>query len=107
MAEASQLKSVSIKRGKNAPERLLRGSAAAADGKCYFMSCNDPKIRVYDAEKDDWLALRPSLYKNVGLAVINGLVTTIGGQTTDPVRLNRPTSYIVCPTEGGQRSSQT
>ena len=93
MAEASQLKSVSIKRGKNVPEQMLRGSAAAADGKCYFMSANETKIRVYDAEKDDWLALRPSLYKNVGLAVINGLVTTIGGQTTDSV-LPEPTNVL-------------
>ena len=84
MAEASLLKSVSIKRGKDAPDsRMWRGSAAAAGDKCYFLPYNSTNIRVYDAAKDDWLALRPSLYTHAGLAVINGLLTTIGGQTPE------------------------
>ena len=84
MAEASLLKSVTIKRGKDAPDsRMWRGSAAAAGDKCYFLPYNSTNIRVYDAAKDDWLALRPSLYTHAGLAVIDGLVTTIGGRTPD------------------------
>ena len=79
MAEGSLLKSVTIKRGKDAPAEMCRGSAAAADGKCYFLSLDDTNIRGYDVEKDDWFSLRPSLYKNASLAVINGLVTTVGG----------------------------
>ena len=79
MAKASLLKSVSIKRGKDAPAEMCRGSAAAADGKCYFLSLDDTNIQVYDVEKDDWFSVHPSLYKNAGLAVINGLLTTIGG----------------------------
>ena len=79
MAEGSLLKSVSIKRGKDTPEKMGRGSAAAGDGKCYFVSENDRNIRVYDVEKDDWFSVRPSLYDNAGLAVVNGLLTTVGG----------------------------
>ena len=36
MAEGPQLKAVTIKRGKDAPVGMCRGSAAAADGKCYL-----------------------------------------------------------------------
>ena len=81
MAEGSLLKSVTIKRGKDTPAEMCRGSAAAADGKCYFMSLDDTNIRVYDVEKDDWFSLRPSLYKDASLAVIDGLLTTVGGHT--------------------------
>ena len=83
MAEGSLLKSVSIKRGKNAPEAMCRGSAAAGDGKCYFLPYNGTNIRIYDVEKDDWFAARPSQYTHAGLAVINGLLTTIGGRTPE------------------------
>ena len=92
MAEASQLKSVSVKRGKNAPERMLRGSAAVADGKCYFLPYNETKIRIFDSEKDDWFALRPALYINAGLAIINSFVTTIGGETSES--LPEPTNVL-------------
>ena len=91
MAEGSLLKSVSIKRGKDAPDsRMWRGSAAAAGDKCYFLPYNSTNIRVYDVAKDDWLALRPSLYTYAGLAVIDGLVTTIGGITPN----SEPTNVL-------------
>lgn len=80
MAERKLLKSVTIKRGKDTPAEMSRGSAAVTDGKCYFISHEDTNIRVYDAVKDDWFSLRQSLYKETSLAIINGLPTTIGGQ---------------------------
>ena len=80
MAEGGLLKSVTIKRGKDTPAKMCRGVSAAADGKCYFMSHEDTVIRVYDVEKDDWSVLRPALYENASLAVINGMLTTIGGK---------------------------
>ena len=92
MAEGSLLKSVTIKRGKDAPAEMCRGSAAAADGKCYFLSLDDTNIRGYDVEKGDWFSLRPSLYKNASLAVINGLVTTVGGHA--PETANKPTNVL-------------
>ena len=79
-AERKLLKSVAIKRGKDTPAEMCRGSSTAADGKCYFISHEDTAIRVYDAAKDDWLSLRQSLYKETSLAIINGLLTTVGGQ---------------------------
>ena len=80
MAERKLLKSVTIKRGKDTPAEMCRGSATVADSKCYFISHEDTNIRVYDAAKDDWFSLRQSLYKETSLAIINGLPTTIGGQ---------------------------
>ena len=92
MAEGSVLKSVTIKRGKDTPAEMCRGSAAAADGKCYFMSLDDTNIRVYDVEKDDWFSARPSLYKNASLAVIDGLLTTVGGHA--PETSYKPTNAL-------------
>ena len=83
MADGSLLKSVSIKRGKDSPNTMCRGAAAAGDGKCYFVSRDDTNIRVYDAEKDDWFSARQALAKNGSLAVINGQVTTICGEGTN------------------------
>ena len=92
MAEAGLLKSISIKRGKDAPAEMHRGSAATADGKCYFLSNDDTKIRAYDVEKDDWFSVRPSLYKNAGLAVLDGLLTTVGGHA--PEDKYKPTNVL-------------
>ena len=80
MAERKLLKSVAIKRGKDTPAEMSRGSAAAANGKCYFISHEDTSIHVYDAGKDDWSSLRQSLYKETSLAILNGLPTTVGGE---------------------------
>ena len=93
MAEGKLLKSVTIKRGKDTPAEMCRGSATAGDGKCYFMSLDDTNIRVYDAEKDDWFSLRPSPYKNASLAIIDGLLTTIGGHA--PETSFKPTNLLM------------
>ena len=79
MAEEQQLKAVTIKRGKNIPNAMHRGAAAAGDGKCYFMSKDEHDLWMYDVEKDDWFSLRQCPYKNTGLTVINGLLTSVGG----------------------------
>ena len=80
MAEGQKLKSVTIKRGKNAPNEMRRGAAAAGDGKCYFMSEDKYELWMYDVEKDDWFPLRQCPYRNTGLTVIDGLLTSVGGQ---------------------------
>ena len=80
MVEEQQLRAVTIKRGKNAPIAMCRGAAAAGNGKCYFMSEDKHELWMYDIAKDDWLSLRQSPYKNTSLAVINNLITAVGGQ---------------------------
>ena len=84
MAEGQQLKAVTIKRGKNTPTAMHRGAAAAGDGKCYFMSEDKHDLWMYDVEKDDWFPLRQCPYKNTSLTVINGLLTSVGGQKGEP-----------------------
>ena len=84
MAEGQQLKKVTIKRGKNAPIKMHRGAATAGDGKCYFMSEDNHDLWMYDVEKDDWFPLRQCPYKNTSLTVINGLLTSVGGQKGEP-----------------------
>ena len=84
MAEVPQLKAVTIKRGKNTPTAMWRGAAAASDGKCYFMSEDKHSLWMYDVEKDDWFPLHQCPYKNTGLTVINGLLTSVGGQKGEP-----------------------
>ena len=84
MAEGQKLKAVTIKRGKNTPNEMHRGAAAAGDGKCYFMSEDKHDLWMYDVEKDDWFPLRQCPYKNTGLTVINGLLTSVGGQKGEP-----------------------
>jgi len=84
MAEGQQLKAVTIKRGKDAPVAMSRGSATASDSKCYFVSENSNEVRMYDVEKDDWFVLRQCPYNNSALAVVNGLLTAIGGERGEP-----------------------
>ena len=81
----AQLKAVTIKRGKDAPVGMCRGSAAAAtDGKCYFVSEKSNEVRMYDSEKDDWFVLRQCPFTQSSLTVIDGLLTTVGGQRGMP-----------------------
>ena len=80
MAEGQQLKSVTIKRGKDAPVGMMRGSAAFGDGKCYFVSGKETDLHMYDLEKNDWSVLRNTPYRESSLAVVEGLLTAVGGQ---------------------------
>ena len=84
MAEGPQLKAVTIKRGKDVPVAMCRGSAAASDGKCYFVSEKNNELRMYDVEKDDWFSLRPCPYKSSSLVVIDGLLTAVCGFNGSP-----------------------
>ncbi len=79
MAEGQLLKAVTIKRGTSAPAPMRRGTAAFGDGKCYFMSEEEHEVRMYDVEKDDWSVLRQCPYKETSLAVIDGVLTSVGG----------------------------
>ena len=80
MAEGQLLKFAGFDKRKDAPVAITRGSAAAGDGKCYFVSERDNTLRMYDVEKDDWFLLRNTPFTNSSLAVIDGLLTAIGGK---------------------------
>ena len=65
---------------RNAPRMMTRRGAAAAHGSVgYFSSYLSHDVFAYDSEKDDWSNLPECPQTNFGLAVINNLLTAVGG----------------------------
>ena len=65
---------------RNAPWRMKRRGAAVAHGSVgYFSSEYSHDVFAYDSEKDDWSKLPECPQRNFGLAVINNLLTAVGG----------------------------
>lgn len=83
--EGRMLKSIKVKRAKDAPVPLIRGSSAVdtENGKCYFISEESEDVRMYDVEKDDWTVLRKCPYHDPSLVVLDGLLTAVGGRKRD------------------------
>ena len=72
---------------RNAPCEMRRGAAVAHGSVGYFSSKYSYDVFAYDSEKDDWSKLPECPQRNFGLAVINNLLTAVGGV------LSRPVSY--------------
>ena len=74
----------SIIRAQERPVTLpngIRGSAAVEGNIAYFRIGADPYVYAYDSSNDKWLCIYPECPSTrFGIAVINGLLTTIGGQ---------------------------
>ena len=64
---------------RNAPWRMKRGAAAAHGSVGYFSSLGSHDVFAYDSEKDDWSKLPECPQRDFGLAVINNLLTAVGG----------------------------
>ena len=59
----------------------IRGSAAVEGNIAYFRIGGDSFVYAYDSSNDKWLCIYPECPSTrFGVAVINGLLTTIGGQ---------------------------
>ena len=59
----------------------IRGSAAVEGNIAYFRIGGDSYVYAYDSSNDKWLCIYPECpCIRFGIAVINGLLTTIGGQ---------------------------
>ena len=59
----------------------IRGSAAVEGNIAYFRIGGDSFVYAYDSSNDKWLCIYPECpCIRFGIAVINGLLTTIGGQ---------------------------
>ena len=67
--------------GKNAPEKMLRGAAVVHGNIAYFRSGSSDKVYSYQniLGKEQWSQLPDNPNKNIGLAVIDGLLTSVGG----------------------------
>ena len=62
-----------------APCGMWRGAAVAHGSVGYFSSHNSYDVFANDSEKDDWSELPKCPQRDFGLAVINNLLTAVGG----------------------------
>ena len=68
------------KRCQDCPDTLVKGAAAMDGHMAYVSSCDSFVIYSYNTQEDDWHRVFPDCpTANFGLAVIEGAVTTIGG----------------------------
>ena len=67
---------------RNAPCNMRRGAAVAHGSVGYFSSEYSHDVFVYDSEKDDWSQLPECPQSDFGLAVINNLLTAVGGYSS-------------------------
>ena len=64
---------------RDAPCQMLRVAAVAHGSVGYFSSLGGHDVFAYDSEKDDWSELPECPQSKFGLAVINNLLTAVGG----------------------------
>ena len=65
---------------RNAPYGMTRGAAVAHGSVGYFSSEFSHDVFAYNSEKDDWSELPRCPQRYFGLAVINNLLTAVGGE---------------------------
>ena len=69
---------------RDAPRDMKRGAAVAHGSVGYFSSYCSHDVFAYDSEKDDWSKLPECPQSDFGLAVINNLLTAVGGLSSGP-----------------------
>ena len=87
--------------GKKAPEKMTRGAAVAHGNIAYFNPEISHKVYSYQimSGEEQWSSLPDNPYETVSLAVIDGLLTSVGG-----FKLGRQTNTLLSLTgEGGMR----
>ena len=69
------------RKGNNAPEAMARGGVVVHDNTAYIMPEGSHKVYSYQhvLGEGKWSRLPDSPFSNCGLAVIDGLLTSIGG----------------------------
>ena len=79
--DVQQLK-LTFETRRNAPLAMKRGAAVAHGSVGYFNPGGGQNVFAYDSEKDDWSQLPECPRYFFGLAVINNLLTAVGGEPT-------------------------
>ena len=102
MAAAAQkdISKMIWREGKNAPEKMSRGAAVVVHGKtAYFRPCSSNKVYSYQniLGKEQWSQLPDNPNWNCGLSVIDGLLTSVGGDN------NGSTNTLLSLTGEGMR----
>ena len=62
---------------RNAPERMTRGAAVVQGKTAYFRPADSRKVYAYTEKR--WSQLTENIYSAFGLAVVDGLLTSVGG----------------------------
>ena len=62
-----------------APCAMVRGAAVAHGSLAYFSTHASSDVFAYDLEKDDWSELPKCRQRGFGLAVVNDVLTAVGG----------------------------
>ena len=89
----------------NAPQGMLRGSAATHGKMAYFNSWDSRKVYQFDAEEDLWTTLPDCPYYSSAMVVTTAGLTTVGGSYKDG--RGGPTNRLVSLTvEGWFRKKQ-
>lgn len=80
-AAIKDINNMTWKKGKNAPQLMHRGAAVVHRNIAYVRPAGSQKVYSYRSVVDDeqWSELPQNLNKNFGLAVIDGLLTSVGG----------------------------
>ena len=77
----SQL-SLKFESKRRAPVAMYKGAATTDGRMAYFMPRESNTIYCYNAERDEWTEIAAPLpfpYSDPGLAIVNGLLTCVGG----------------------------
>ena len=76
--------------GKKAPEKMTRGAAVAHGNTAYFNPDNSHNVYSYQivSGEEQWSSLPDNPYETFSLAVIDGLLTSVGGYKSGSVQTN-------------------
>ena len=80
-ATQKDISKMTWREGKNAPEKMCRGAAVAHENTAYFRPARSTKVYSYQNihEQEQWSQLPYNPNGSFGLAVIDGLLTSVGG----------------------------
>ena len=73
-----QLK-LTLETRREAPHEMTRGAAVAHGSLAYFSSNHSHEVFAYNSENNDWSRLPKCPQSDFGLAVVNNLITAVGG----------------------------
>ena len=70
------------RKGKKAPQGIATGAAVVYGNKVYFRAGWSQKVYSYQmiGGEEEWSELPDNFYSNFGMTVIDGLVTSVGGE---------------------------
>ena len=66
---------------REAPRQMYRGAAVTHGSLSYFSSNGSREVFAYNSENNDWSELPECPQSDFGLAVVNNLVTAVGGMS--------------------------